>query len=30
MKVAERLGERLEGKTQLFDRDVLIFGVDRE
>lgn len=30
MKVAQRLGERLEGKTQLFDHDVLIFGVDRE
>lgn len=29
MRVAERVGEKLEGKTQLFDRDVLIYGIDR-
>ena len=29
IKVAERLGETLEGKTRLFEWDVLIYGVDR-
>lgn len=29
MKVAERLGERLEGRTRIFEWDVLIYGVDR-
>ena len=29
MKVAERLGEKLEGKTRIFEWDVLIYGVDR-
>lgn len=29
MRVAERLGERLEGKTSLFEVDVLIYGVER-
>jgi RimJ/RimL family protein N-acetyltransferase len=30
MKVAERLGEKLEGKTRLLDQwDVLIYGIDR-
>lgn len=29
IKVAQRIGERLEGKTQLFDREVLVYGIDR-
>jgi RimJ/RimL family protein N-acetyltransferase len=29
IKVAERLGETLEGKTQLFGNEVLIYGIDR-
>jgi RimJ/RimL family protein N-acetyltransferase len=30
IKVAERLGEKLEGKTRLLDQwDVLIYGIDR-
>jgi RimJ/RimL family protein N-acetyltransferase len=29
MRVAERLGERLEGKTNLQEVDVLIYGIDR-
>ncbi|HZF13247.1 MAG TPA: GNAT family N-acetyltransferase [Thermoanaerobaculia bacterium] len=29
IRVAERIGETLEGKTQLFGRDVLIYGMDR-
>jgi RimJ/RimL family protein N-acetyltransferase len=29
IKVAERLGETLEGRTQLFDHEVLIYGIDR-
>lgn len=29
IRVAERLGETLEGKTELFDHDVLIYGIDR-
>ena len=29
IKVAERLGERVEGKTDLFGREVLIYGIDR-
>ena len=27
--VAERLGEKVEGKTELFGHDVLIYGIDR-
>lgn len=27
LAMAERLGERLEGKTTLFDREVLIYGI---
>ena len=27
--VAQRLGEKVEGKTQLFGHDVLIYGIDR-
>lgn len=30
IRVAERLGEKLEGKTILIDHDVLIYGIDRE
>ena len=29
MKVAERLGEKLEGTTRLDQWDVLIYGIDR-
>ena len=29
IRVAERLGEKEEGKTQIFGRDVLIYGIDR-
>jgi len=29
IRVAERLGETLEGKTELFGHDVLIYGIDR-
>ena len=29
IKVAERLGEKLEGKTKLFGNEVLIYGIDR-
>ncbi len=29
IKVAERLGEKLEGKTPLLGREVLIYGIDR-
>ncbi len=29
IKVAERLGEKLEGRTQLFEKEVLIYGIDR-
>jgi len=29
IRVAERLGEKLEGKTELFGREVLIYGIDR-
>ena len=29
IKVAERLGEKVEGKTDLFGREVLIYGIDR-
>lgn len=29
IKVAERLGETVEGKTELLGRDVLIYGIDR-
>ena len=29
IKVAERLGEKLEGKTELFGKEVLIYGIDR-
>jgi len=27
--VAERLGEKVEGKTELMGHDVLIYGIDR-
>ncbi|BAY24849.1 GCN5-related N-acetyltransferase [Calothrix sp. NIES-2100] len=30
IQVAQRLGEKLEDKTRLFDRDVLIYGITRE
>lgn len=29
IKVAERLGEKLEGKTELMGHEVLIYGIDR-
>ncbi len=29
MKVAERLGEKREGAARIFERDVLVYGVDR-
>lgn len=29
-RVAERLGERLEGTAEIFGREVLLFGIDRE
>jgi RimJ/RimL family protein N-acetyltransferase len=29
IKVAERLGEKLEGQTHVFDYEVLIYGIDR-
>ena len=29
MRVAERVGERLEGKASLFNIDVLVYGIDR-
>ena len=29
IKVAERLGERIEGQTELFDHAVLIYGISR-
>jgi len=29
IKVAERLGETLEGQTELLGHDVLIYGIDR-
>jgi RimJ/RimL family protein N-acetyltransferase len=29
MKVAERLGERLESRTKVFGMDVLIYGIER-
>lgn len=30
IRVAERMGEKLEGRTDLFGKDVLIYGIDRE
>ncbi len=30
IQVAKRLGEQLEGKTTLFDKEVLIYGINRE
>lgn len=30
IQVAKRLGEQLEGKTTLFDREVLIYGINRK
>src|SRR5258706_15632264 len=30
IKVAERLGEKVEGQTELFGHDVLIYGISRE
>lgn len=29
IRVAERLGEKVEGKTELFGREILIYGIDR-
>jgi RimJ/RimL family protein N-acetyltransferase len=29
IKVAERLGEKVERKTELFGREVLVYGIDR-
>jgi RimJ/RimL family protein N-acetyltransferase len=29
VRVAERIGEKLEGRTELFGHDVLIYGLDR-
>src|SRR5262249_18364140 len=29
IRVAERIGETLEGKTELFGHEVLVYGVDR-
>ena len=29
IKVAERLGEKVEGKTELFGNELLIYGIDR-
>jgi RimJ/RimL family protein N-acetyltransferase len=29
-KVAERLGEKVEGKTEIFGKEVLIYGIGRE
>lgn len=29
IRVAERLGERLERRTELFGREVLVYGIDR-
>jgi len=29
IKVAERLGEKIEGQTELFGRKILIYGIDR-
>ena len=29
MKVAERIGEKFERKTRLFEWDVLVYGIDR-
>ncbi|HSP63317.1 MAG TPA: GNAT family N-acetyltransferase, partial [Pyrinomonadaceae bacterium] len=30
IRVAERLGEKVEGRTDLFDTEVLIYGIERE
>jgi RimJ/RimL family protein N-acetyltransferase len=30
IRVAERLGEKVEGRTELFDTEVLIYGIDRD
>src|SRR5713226_9271574 len=30
IRVAERLGEKVEGRTELFDIEVLIYGIDRD
>jgi RimJ/RimL family protein N-acetyltransferase len=29
IRVAERLGERLEGRTELFGKEVLVYGIDK-
>jgi RimJ/RimL family protein N-acetyltransferase len=29
IRVAERLGQRLEGRTELFGRDALVYGIDQ-
>lgn len=30
VRVAERIGERLQGRTEHFDREMLCYGIDRE
>ena len=30
IRVAEHLGEKLEGRTELFGHEVLVYGIDRE
>jgi RimJ/RimL family protein N-acetyltransferase len=30
IKVAERLGEKLEGRTELLGKEVLIYGIQRD
>jgi RimJ/RimL family protein N-acetyltransferase len=30
IRVAERLGEKIEGRTELLDTEVLIYGIDRD
>ena len=30
IRVAERLGERVEGRTELFGHEVLVYGIERE
>jgi RimJ/RimL family protein N-acetyltransferase len=30
LRVAERLGEKVEGRPELFDTEVLIYGIDRD
>jgi RimJ/RimL family protein N-acetyltransferase len=30
IRVAERLGEKVEGNTNIMDRDVFIYGIERK